>query len=117
MRIHKSTLKRIISEVIGGSPPVGGPTGGKLIAEFEDGAYVVNNEFVTSGEDHMLDQLQDILDMGVTHVDDVGPSQGAPDGHGMVPIAQWEKIITVQVDHPENRRAFEGQPPPTRWKN
>jgi hypothetical protein len=113
----RRTVRRRLMEIMPG-PTVPGAAdrarasaaGGKLVAELESGAYVINDEFVTNGEDHMLDQLQDILDMGVTHVDD------AEGGRGTLPIAQWEKIIVDQVDHPENRRFFEDETPTTRWR-
>ena len=113
----RRTVRRRLMEIMPG-PTVPGAAdrarssaeGGQLVAELESGAYVINDEFVTNGEDHMLDQLQDILDMGVTHVDD------AEGGRGILPVAQWEKILIDQVDHPENRRFFDDNASPTRWK-
>jgi hypothetical protein len=115
-RVRRSVRKRLMELMPG--PTASGAAdrarasavGGKLVASAESGAYVINDEYVTNGEDHMLDQLQDVLDMGVTHVDD------AEGGRGILPIAQWEKILIGQVNHPENRRFFEDEGRPTRWK-
>ena len=120
MRIRKRTLKRIISEVVGGSPPVGGPPplGRDKMVVADSGAYALpspdGNEaytgaYVTDSEDHPLDQLQDILDMGVKLVDDA-------DGMGgVMPIEKWKRqVVDVASDPAEEYDEIYG--PPTRWK-
>ena len=110
MRIRKSTLKRIIAEMYGGSPPVGGPPalGRDKKVVFSDGAYEMPGRgFVTDSEDHPLDQLQDLLDMGVRTVED-----GETD-MGVMPIMKWKNIV-VDVTTANNDDAIYGLP--RRWQ-
>jgi hypothetical protein len=118
MRIRKSTLKRIIAEttsrgldeMYGGSPPVGGaPSLGRdKKVEYVSGAYMMPGKgFVTDSEDHPLDQLQDLLDMGVRTVED-----GESD-MGVMPIMKWKDIV-VDVTTSNNEDAIYG--PPRRWR-
>ena len=118
MRIRKRTLKKIIAEAVsrgldemyGGSPPVGGPPalGKDKKVVFSDGAYEIPGRgFVTDSEDHPLDQLQDLLNMGVRTVED-----GETD-MGMMPIMQWVDIV-VDVSRDNDDDAVYG--PPRRWR-
>ena len=87
----------------------GGAAAGKMVIAV-DGAYETpEGEFVTDTEDHPLDQLQDIIDMGVMQVDD---SDGM---RGVMPIEKWKSTIVAYASDPENGvDGMYGRP--TRWK-
>ena len=112
-------VRRRLTEIVGGSPPVGGaPALGKdKMVVAVDGGYALPSpdgpayagEFVTDSEDHPLDQLQDIIDMGTQQVDD---SDGMG---GVMPIEKWmRQVVDVASDPAEAYDEIYG--PPTRWK-
>ena len=116
----RRVVRRRLTEIVGGSPPVGGaPALGKdKMVVADSGAYALpspdGNEaytgaYVTDSEDHPLDQLQDILDMGVKLVDDA-------DGmSGVRKIEDWmRQVVDVASDPAEEYDDIYG--PPTRWK-
>ena len=110
MRIRKSTLKRIIAEMYAGEVPVGGaPALGKdKMVRYVHGAYMVPGAgFVTDSEDHPLDQVQDLLDMGVRTVED-----GESD-MGVMPIMKWKDTV-ARVAQANDDDAVYG--PPRRWR-
>ena len=99
-------MRRHLEEIrLGGE---GGAPAGKMVAAV-DGAYETpEGAFVTDTEDHPLDQLQDIIDMGVTQVDD---SDGM---RGIMPIEKWKRIVVTYATDPENEvDNMYGRP--TRW--
>ena len=130
MRIRIGTLRKIIAETTrlteeftgwknaDGSPWTPPPARGKkkkVVAV--DGAYAYPSragqayagEFVTDPDDHPLDQLQTILDMGVKLVDD---SDGMT---GLRKIEDWKRqVISVATDPAEKYDEIFG--PPTRWR-
>ena len=100
-------VRRRLEEIrLGGE---GGAPAGKMVAAV-DGAYETpEGAFVTDTEDHPLDQLQDIIDMGVMQVDD---SDGM---RGIMPIEKWKRIVVTYATDPENEvDNMYGRP--TRWK-
>ena len=116
MRIRKNTLKRIIAEVALSEIRLGGEGGGaaalgdkKMVAAVDGGYETPEGEYVTDSEEHPLDQLQDIMAMGVTHVDD---SDGM---RGIIPIEKWKGIVVQFAANPENE-VDDDYGPPTRWR-
>ena len=118
MRIRKSTLKKIIAETMSpglnemyaGEIPVGGPPalGRDKKVEYVHGAYMIPGKgFVTDSEEHPLDQLQDLLDMGVRTVED-----GESD-LGVMPIGKW---IALSVDVSRDNDDDDVYGPPRRWR-
>ena len=122
MRIRKGTLKRIIAETVsrgldeitGGSPDpqLGGPgtlarSGGKLVRAAEGGYDTPEGLYVTDSEDHSLDQLQDLIDMGVERVEDL-------DGDGKIyALRDW---IPIVVDAARENDEDQYYGPPKRWR-
>ena len=118
MRIRKSTLKRIIAETVSrgldemyaGEIPAGGAPalGRDKTVRYVHGAYMVPGAgFVTDSEEHPLDQLQDLLDMGVRTVED-----GESD-LGVMPIMKWKNTV-MRVTTANDDDAVYG--PPRRWR-
>lgn len=103
-------VRRRLVEMYGGSPPVGGPPalGRDKKAVFSDGAYEIPGAgYVTDAEDHPLDQLQELIDMGVRTVED-----GETD-MGVMPIMKWKDIV-VRVATANDDDAIYG--PPRKWR-
>ena len=108
-RVRKA-VRRGLAEMYGGSPPVDGPPalGRDKKVVFSDGAYEIPGAgFVTDAEDHPLDQLQDLLSMGVRTVED-----GETD-MGVMPIGKWV-AMSVDVSRDNDDDAIYG--PPRRWR-
>ena len=98
--------RRLAETRLGGE---GGAAAGKMVVAV-DGAYETpEGAFITDTEHHPLDQLQDIVDMGVTQVDD---SDGM---RGVMPIEQWKSIIVAYVSDPDEE-IDDIYGPPTRWR-
>jgi|1_EtaG_2_1085319.scaffolds.fasta_scaffold68681_1 hypothetical protein len=105
-RVRRIVRRRLAETRLGGEG--GAAAGGMVVAV--DGAYETpEGAFVTDTEHHPLDQLQDIVDMGVTQVDD---SDGM---RGVIPIEQWKSIIVSYVSDPDEE-IDDIYGPPTRWK-
>ena len=106
---HKARrlVRRRIEEIrLGGE---GGAATGKMVAAVDGGYETPEGAFVTDTEDHPLDQLQDIIDMGVMQVDD---SDGM---RGIMPIEKWKRIVVAYATDPRNE--VDGMyGPSTRWK-
>ena len=68
MKITRAHLRRIIKEELEGLSEMSRPS---KIASAEQGAYVLNGEFVTDQEAPARDQLQRLQALGVTHVVDM----------------------------------------------
>ena len=116
-RIRKS-VRRSLSEMYAGMVPAGGAPalGPDKKVVYSDGAYALpdpsGNEaytgsYVTDSEDHPLDQLQDILDMGVRLVDDYDG------GEGKMPIKKWV-ALNIEVSRDNDDDSVYG--PPRRWR-
>ena len=106
----RRVVRRRLVEMYGGSPPASGAPalGRDKKVEFVDGAYMVPGAgFATDAEDHPLDQLQDLFDMGVRTVED-----GETD-MGVMPIEKWKDTV-VRVSSSNDDDSVYG--PPTRWK-
>ena len=106
----RRVVRRRLVEMYGGSPSPGGAPAlgkdGKVI--FTDGAYQIPGAgFATDAEDHPLDQLQDLLDMGVRTVED-----GESD-MGVMPIMKWKDTV-ARVAQANDDDAVYG--PPRRWR-
>ena len=71
------------------------------------GNEAYTGSYVTDSEDHPLDQLQDILDMGVRLVDDYDG------GEGKMPIKKWV-ALNIEVSRDNDDDSVYG--PPRRWK-
>ena len=94
----------------GGEIPDSGPSplGRDKKVEYVHGAYMVPGaSFVTDSEDHPLDQLQDLLDMGVRTVED-----GESD-LGVMPIGKW---VALSVDVSRDNDDDDVYGPPRRWR-
>jgi len=99
MKITKRQLRRIIREQILHDQAPG------KVAATSSGAYVIDDQYVSDEEDHPLDQLQDIIDMGVTAVTD-----NDTDGE-TYPIQRWTQgLVALKAEHDADWG------PPTRWK-
>ena len=105
-RVRKAVRRHLMEIRLGGE---GGAAAGKMVAAV-DGAYETADGLpVTDTEDHPLDQLQDIMDMGVTQVDD---SDGM---RGVLPIEKWKSIVVAYAADPE-QEVDDMYGPPRRWK-
>ena len=99
MKITKRQLQRIIKEELLRELAPG------RVATTSSGAYVIDDQYVSDEEDHPLDQLQDIMDMGVTAVTD-----NDADGE-TYPIQKWAQGLgALKAEHDADWG------PPTRWK-
>lgn len=118
-RIRKA-VRRQLSEMYAGSVPAGGAPalGPDKKVVFSDGAYALpdpdgneayTGEYVTDSEDHPLDQLQDILNMGVQIVDDYDG------GEGEMPIGEWVQMVVEYSSDPDNEDD-DVYGPPQRWR-
>jgi hypothetical protein len=106
----RNAVRRQLSEMYGGEIPDSGPSplGRDKKVEYVHGSYMVPGaSFVTDSEDHPLDQLQDLLDMGVRIVED-----GESD-MGVMPIMKWVDIV---VDVSSDNDDDDVYGPPRRWK-
>ncbi len=100
MRIRKSTLKRIIAEMVGGRA-------GPMRVSTDQGGYAGPDGYVTNAQDHSLDQLQDLIDMGVKQVVD------SDAGGETFALRDW---IPIVVDAARENREDEYKGRPRRWR-
>ena len=80
--------------------------GGLTVSTDVDG-YTDGKKYVTNGMDHDLDQLQDLIDMGVKQVIDDNA------GGEVFALKDW---IPIVVDAARENREDEYKGPPKRWK-
>ena len=108
-RVRKA-VRRSLSEMYGGEIPDSGPSplGRDKKVIYVHGSYMVPGaSFVTDSEDHPLDQLQDLLDMGVRIVED------GEDDMGVMPISKW---VELSVDVSRDNDDDDVYGPPRRWR-
>jgi len=112
-KVRRIVRRRLI-EITGGSPDpeMGGAgtlarSGGKLVRAAEGGYDTPEGLYVTDSEDHSLDQLQDLIDMGVEQVEDL-------DTDGTIyALKDWIPIV-VDAARENDEDQYSG--PPKRWK-
>ena len=112
-RVRKA-VRAALNEITGGSPDpqMGGAgtlarSGGKLVRAAEGGYDTPEGLYVTDSQDHPLDQLQDLINMGVEQVEDLDT-----DGR-IYALRDW---IPIVVDAARENDEDQYYGPPKRWR-